>query len=569
MNNKRYKQQYIHSTAKAIAACFICLSFFSCTKFKDRLDTLNGESGIIKVVKGTLEVGEAQIDEAVTVYAKVGDPAADIKLFISEVEARIVSRGISNTEGYAKDTFNIIVPRQAKIGPGSVYFTLNGAVMPSLAFTVKRPDILFPDKVWVEPFLFTYSDSVAKGPGNWEYIFPAALSDGPAGKAVVNTMLKLTYDKDVAAFYFLDNPRGANDFRIRRLKDGMVTTLAGGGNDNFAATGADLRIENDNYSAGGDIGSVDMKPGPDGKLYFTNRFETPPDPITGFVTYYALIQRLDPQTGKVETVAGNNNRSVANYYSNYFYSYRGLEDGPKDSAMVSSPGGFTFDKNGDLCFLDGGTLLRKLKKDGSIETILGKVSREIFDFEDVDGVTYHVVFYTTLEEHSDGFRDDVRFYKATNMVKAGNGKFYILSGFGAGWNDNIMEVNMDTREASTIVGLPMSVRSDYETGTFKEVGLSTTTTFDVDFDGNILFGRSQIYKMDLQAEIISRMTTFNFFPPEYTSQRQFMQHRQPGNNCIIGKLNRIVFDQFGNLYAGYDMVAADADVRIAKVVIEK
>ncbi len=38
-----------------------------------------------------------------------------------------------------------------------------------------------------------------------------------------------------------------------------------------------------------------------------------------------------------------------------------------------------------------------------------------------------------------------------------------------------------------------------------------------------------------------------------------MQHRQPGNNCNIGRPNRIVFDQFGNLYAGYDMVG-DADV---------
>lgn len=568
MNNKRYKQQYTHTAAKAIAVCFFCLSLFSCTKFNDRLDTLNGESGIIQVVKSAQQISEAQIDEEVTVYAKIGDPAAAIKLFISEVEARIVSRGISNTGGYAKDSFNIIVPRQARIGPGSVYFTLNGAVMPSLAFTVKRPDILFPDKVWVEPFLSTYSDSVANGPGNWQYTFPETLSDGPAGKAVVNAVLKLTYDKDAAAFYFLDNPRGTKDFRIRRLKDGIVTTLAGGGNDNFAATGAGLKIENDDFTAGGEMGSLDMKPGPEGKLYFTNRFTTT-DPISGLSTYYTLIQRLDPETGKVETVAGNNNRSVANYYSNYFMSYRGLEDGPKDSAMVSSPGGFTFDKNGDLCFLDGGTLLRKLKKDGSIETILGKVDREVFDFEDVDGVTYHVIFYTTLEEHSDGFGDDVRFCRSTNMVQAGNGKFYILSDFGAGWNANIVEVNMDTREASTIVGLPMGIRSDYETGTFKEVGLSTTTTFDVDFDGNILFGRTQIFKMDLQAEIISRMTSFNAFPPEYTSQRQFMQHRQPGNNCIIGKLNRIVFDQFGNLYAGYDLVAADADVRIAKVVIEK
>jgi hypothetical protein len=398
---------------------------------------------------------------------------------------------------------------------------------------------------------------------------PEVLTDGPAGKAVVNSVMKLTYDKNAMAFYFLDYQLSDQTFRLRRLKDGMITTLAGGGHDYFATTGAGLKIENEGYRQNGEPGAVDMKAGPDGWLYFTNSFRTDPDPVSGLPSSYSLIQRIDPGTGKVETIAGNNKRSVDYYYSNYELNYRGLEDGNKDSAMITSPTGLTFDRKGDLYFVDARTLLRRLKSDGSIETMLGKVSREVYDFEDADGITYHPVFYTPLEEHSDGFGDDVRLYEVTNMIQAGNGKFYLLCDFGAGWDYNIVEVNMDTREASTIVGLPAGVRSDYTTGTFKEVGLTAITTFDVDFDGNILFGRTAIYKMDLQSETISRMTAFTAFPPQYTSQRQFMKERQPGSNCIIYKLSRIVFDQFGNLYAGYEGASADIDVRMIKVVIEK
>ena len=128
---------------------------------------------------------------------------------------------------------------------------------------------------------------------------------------------------------------------------------------------------------------------------------------------------------------------------------------------------------------------------------------------------------------------------------------------------------MDTREASTVIGVQQGVRNDLITGTFKEVRIDLITTFDVDFDGNILFGKDILFKMDLQSETVTRMTSFTAFPPDYGYQRWFMQQRQPGTNCLIGRMNRIVFDQFGNLYAGYDQVAASADVRIARIIIEK
>jgi len=564
----------------AVYLLLLPLLLCCCNKFREKLDLQNNESGIIKVVKAGVNITEAQIDETITVYAKIGDPSAVIKIFVSDVEAQVLTHGKGNSTLLTSigehvqvpmDTFNITVPKAAHIGPGNIYFSVNGLAKPALPFVVKRPNILIPNQVTVIPYLFSYSDSVKNSDGAYEYIFPVELKDGPSRQAVVNVVKQLTYDRNTQTFYFIDFQQSDNSLRIRMIKNGMVTTIAGGGDDYFATTGSKLKLGITDFSPSA-ANTVDMKPGPDGKLYFKNLFTVAPATPDEKPADYSLIQSLDPATGKVTILAGNNKRSIDAYYSNTVMNYRGLEDGPADSAMITSPNGLTFDKNGNLYFLDMETLLRVLKPDGSIKTVMGKVSREVFDFEDADGVTYHPVLYTNLMEHSDGFGEEVRFYNATNMVMAGNGKLYVLSN-GAGWGTNIVEINLDTREASTIVGLPEGQRSDYETGTFKEVGLPyTITTYDTDFDGNIVFGFTTIYKMDLRAETIAVIAGGPMqspVPPEYKSQRAFMQDPHPGNNCILARPNRIVFDQFGDLYVGYDNVCCGADVRIVKIAIGK
>lgn len=561
---------------------FLLLStlLFACTKYNDRLDDQEKDSGLIDVRKEGSLIGGAQIDEVVTVRAKIGDGSAAVKIFVSDVEAEILTRGhqtapINVPNGtpilVEMDTFNIVVPRQARLGAGTVYFSLNGQNKPALAFTVRRPEILIPNKVLVQPYLFAYSDSTPQPGGGFNYIFPDQLKDGPSGTAIINSVRKLTYDKDAQVFYFLDYQQGDNRLFIRKMKDGVVTTIAGGGENYFATTGATLKLGTEDFNIAGGT-SLDMKPGPDGKLYFTNMFTIYPDPSTGQPHLYSLIQRIDPVSGQVETLLGNNGRSVDYYYSNYQKSFRGFEDGPKDSALISGPNALTFDTDGNLYFLDGQTLLRKLdNKSGRLETVLGKINRDLYEFEDSDGKTYNVTLYSPLYEHSDGFGDEVRFNGAMNMVRAGNGKFYIWNAGGSGWGYNVVEVNLDTKEASTIVGLPEGNHSQQFTGTFKEVALSFASSFDVDFDGNIVFGFTTIYKMDLQSETVAIVagTLPGGFPPGYNSQRHFMQFTHPGNACILGRMNRIVFDQFGNLYVGYDQVAASADVRIVKVIIER
>lgn len=550
-----------------------CL-LYACSKYEDKLDVQNRSSGIIRVGKeGAKEINGAKIDEMVTVYAKIGEPDATIKIYVGGVEATqlehgkgyttILSESGGNPLTVQMDTFNIRIPATSKIGPGIIYFTVNGQSKPALGFEVLRPDILIPGQSFVEPFLFTYMDSAAQQGGGYYYSIPQRLKDGRSGEAVVNKVLGLTYDEAVQAFYFVDVEPDDLSYRIRKLQNNVVTTIAGGGNDFKATTASQLKL----------TAVEELKPGPDGKLYFTSIFATDPDPVTQRPSNYALIQRLDPVTGAIEIVLGGT-RSINNYASRYNDEYRGIEDGGKDSAMVYFPQSLTFDKEGVLYFLDGpnenanyGSLLRRFKN-GKLETVLGKVSKDAFDFEDIDGNTYTYITYATIDEHSDGFGDAVRLAYTAGLVQAGNGKFYILNNGGAGWATNIMEVNMDTREASTIVGTPDGQHVSINTGTFREVNLDQVTTFDLDFDGNILFGRAIIYKMDLQKETIAKVAGGGH-PPGQALDRDIAKVKQKGEEASIGVVDRIVFDQFGNLYAGYSSTVPNVDVRIGKITIEQ
>jgi len=555
-----------------IVILFIAILLCSCSKYEDRLIQQNQSSGIVQVTQhGVKNITGAKIDEEVTVYAKIGVQGAAVSIFVGGAEAALLSHGSrsitvqsetgSNAMQVLVDTFDIKIPAQAKIGRGILYFTLGGKPSPALAFEIFRPDILVPGKSFVDPFLYSYMDSVKIEDGSYSYTTPDVLRDGAMGKAVINTVLNLTYDANTNTFYFMDQESLDGSFRIRRFRDGSITTIAGGGTNYLATNGAQLKL----------AGVTDLKPGPDGQLYFASEFLTDPNPVTLLGARYALIARLDPATGKVEILLGAN-RVIEKYYSRPYDDYLGIEDGPKDSAMIYYPQSLTFDKTGNLYFIDGvaeyagaGSLLRRFTTAGRLETVLGRVNKEVFDLEDADGVTYKVPVYSPIEAHDDGFGDEVRLSGAAGLVQAGNGKFYIPCS-GAGWHTNIVEVNADTREASTIIGMPDGSSSSLRTGTFREVDLAGITTFDLDFDGNILFGQGVIYKMDLQQEIIAKLAGGG------TSQdnlRVLVKHRQAGETAILsGTLSKIVFDQFGNLYVGYRSNTPPTDMKISKIVIE-
>lgn len=559
MKNIVYRLFFLLSAAVLLNAC---------SKYNDRLALQNLSSGIVRVGQnGQQTIAGAKIDETITVYAKIGEPGASVKVYVGGVEGEMLTHGAINTIvrsesgaqsiGVVMDTFNVKIPATAKVGPGILYFTLDGVSKPAMAFEVYKPDILIPGQSFVEPFLFTYMDSVRRET-DYQYMLPQQLKDGPSAEAVINMVLGLSYDAATETFYFVDQQPDDLSARIRKLHNGVVTTIAGGGNDYLATTASQLKL-----------GSVqELEPGPDGKLYFTSVFTTDPDPVRQLPGRYALILRFNPVNGAIERVLGGT-RTIEKYASRPVEDYRGIEDGAPNDAMIYNPASLTFDKEGNLCFLDGAaeydgsaTLLRRLKG-GKLETLLGKITREVYDFEDIDGKMYSVTFYSNADIHADGFGDEVRLTGGRGLVQAGNGKFYVL-GAGGGWNTNIVEINLDTKEAATIIGMPDGQYNSITTGTFKEVGLGTVTTFDLDFDGNILFGYSNIYKMNLQQETIAKVAggrTGSY------STRQVMKQKQKGNEAALGAINEIVFDQFGNLYVGYEYTVPDVDTKISKVTI--
>lgn len=533
----------------------------------------NSESGVVRVVRNGLTINAAKIDETITVYAKIGNPRAAIQWYVADAMATVTSHGsgmktISVNDGgfqtFLMDTFNIVIPRNAKVGAGSVYFSIDGEVKPALAFTVVKPDILVPNKVLVEPYFITYSDSVLRtdGSGLYDYIFPSTLKDGVQLEAVVKRALKLTYDRDRQAFFFLDNltaSSGVNSLVIRMLKDGVVTTIAGGGTDFRASQGNQLMIRGDFYSGGS---GPDMVMGPDHKLYFVNLYtKTRVAPTNGEA--WSLIQRIDPETGVVERVIGGTRLAIP-HSNRTTDDYRGIVDGYKDTAMICMPQSLTFDPSGNLYFLDGktmgnGQVMRKLDKEGILTTIVGKVKLAYtLRADPADGVVKHYVSFTEYSQLVEGYGDEVRLTGVKNMARAGNGKFYISS------TNTVIEVNPDRREAA-IVLKASGTNAGPLTGTFKEVDLRLVSTLDVDFDGNLLFGNTEIYKMDLQEETVSLIAGGRNAIDARTAMRQVQQ----GATAILGNLDRITFDQFGNLYAGFSYTIPNVDVVISKINIER
>jgi hypothetical protein len=250
--------------------------------------------------------------------------------------------------------------------------------------------------------------------------------------------------------------------------------------------------------------------GPDGKLYIGINTLIKVRNFQGLDVYINRpeIIRFDPATKIFSPVAGGRTRKA--YTADDTYS--GIEDG-KENATLLGATSLAFDKQGNLYFLDFGALLRKVTPDGTVSTLMGKL-QVTENTRARDMITNQPVVtkvYRKINERTDGFGDEVRFKDAQKIVVAGNGNIYLHEGIGAHPTNMhyVREINPETKETSTIAGKPegLPLTMTY-TGTFKEVELSAVYSFDVDYDGNIVFSTKPnnleafIYKMDLQQETI-------------------------------------------------------------------
>ncbi|MFD2888900.1 NHL repeat-containing protein [Chitinophaga cymbidii] len=535
---------------KHIFILLLGLSLFSCKKFDEELGIRETDSGVVFVGRKAGGGPVAKIAEEIEVFAKIGVPDAALQFYVGNVaveplnrESRMVkvpNYNAGDSVLLPMEVFTFLVPEGATLGPTNVYFTANGVKRTPMELFISKPDILYPGKVIVEPYIIVKDSEQPV--------------DGPLATAGVGQLEDISYDAANKVFYMLEwyTNSSTNEpyYVVRQLKDSVITTLAGGGDDIDATVGRQR-----------DLGRVlSMKRGPDGKLYLGVMTGVWYDSYDGqrHRQDRPEIIRLDPATGNIEHLAGGKTRTGNNY--------EGIRDG-RENALLSEPSSMTFDPAGNLYFIDKRALIRKVSTDGMVSTLFGKV--DSFAYETIDyrtGNMTNETFFLPVEEHTDGFGDEARFYGAMKIVMAGNGKLYVLEEPGWEYQENIREINPDTKEVSTIIGQPAGSRSFVYSGTFKEVELSGVSSFDVDYDGNLLITnffplgeQGMIYKMDLQQETVTYLAGGG--PRDEASVLQ----PQPGNNAAFVYARRIVFDQFGSLY----VVDGQYGVQIKKITIER
>jgi hypothetical protein len=527
----------------------LLLTVTACTKFQDTVDARDRESGIVNIIASGGDARTAKTEEEFILFAKIGEPVQSLKFYIGEIEitplttANVVDSVddvfIDQKVGLPMVRYTFVVPRETKVGPNNVYFVINGRTRPPMVLNVTKPDILFPGKITVYPYL--------KGAANSNYLI-----DGPVNTASIAHMENMTYDATTRSFYFTDwyyedpNQNGSPWYSvIRKIKDSVITTIAGGGNNADAINGKAYKV--------GTITA--MCPGPGGALYFaTQDLDYPLNPGSASGATRIRIMKIDPINGILTHIAGGKIRNGN--------AWTGIKDG-KDSALMTRITSMAFDKNGNLYFIDDVALLRKVAPDGAVTTILGQY--EHFSYENADPDTGEPVMetiYTTVREHTDGIGKEVLFGQAIRLAVAGNGKIYVQEEPYNEWQTSIREVNIDTREVSTVIGQMTGIRTFMSSGTFKEVELGDVMSFDVDFDGNIVFSTlpvfrnwKSIYKMDVQSETVALLAGTDDCAAN-------PDQPLPGTSACFNDVNRIVFDQFGNLY-----VSGIASMR--KITIEK
>ncbi len=164
--------------------------------------------------------------------------------------------------------------------------------------------------------------------------------NGPAYRASIAGPTGVAVDAE-GSIYIADR----NNNRIRKVDSmGMIRTIAGTGQQDYNGD-AEVARETNLYLPFG------VALDPEGKLLMIDR------------SHYR-IRRIDPKTGQIVTVAGNGEKRMHG------------DGGPATGAMLNFPHGIFVDKNDEVIFSDkSNSLIRKIKKDGTIDSIAGTGKR--------------------------------------------------------------------------------------------------------------------------------------------------------------------------------------------------
>lgn len=328
--------------------------------------------------------------------------------------------------------------------------------------------------------------------------------NGPAYRASVAAPTGVAVDKK-GNLYIADR----NNNRIRLVdKLGMIRTVAGTGQQDYNGESETARETNLYLPFGLTVDSND-------KLLVIDR------------SHYR-IRRIDPKSGKVETIAGNGLKLFAG------------DGGPATGATLSFPHGMFVDKNDNLIFSDKGHYrIRKITPKGIISTIGGNGHRGNVG-NNIPALEANVYNVTTIIQNpvGDAFMSSPSGF--VSIIRRLDAKGII--------HDYIDTASPKYREA---------IRKSKYKGLVQTGAVATITQFsDIRFDpkGNLFISdrmNHQIRKIDLNGNISTIAGT---------GDSDYYGDGGPALEAAFRDPNSLASDQKGNIY-----IAEAANNRIRKI----
>lgn len=463
-----------------VPVCLI-MFLFSCRKVDEQLDSINRQPGVYD-----MSPGNAFLGDTVKITGKFNnDP--DLGFFFNGRPARIVGKGsttayptgslvYSNTP-IPLEYYLVIVPDSIR-GSVPVTAVFGGLTFPVGNLGIRQPPPLVAGNVLVSTYAGRYGATT---------IHDDSLHK--AGFGFIETMIV----QPDGTIYTADFEPDSYQFFVRKVADGMVTTIAGGGTQ-MEGPGLDVIF--------GEIKGMaaDTK----GDIYIAERTY---DPI--YYYPFSRILKLDHITHEVSVFAGRASELTDTSMIN---------DGPRLSATFYDIGDISFDAAGNLYVADySNHTIRVISSAGVVSSPLA--------------VKVCGGFCDVLAGYEDGFGTEARITGPEQIAVAPNGRVYFTEYY------VLRELNPPSLEVTTIAGFPnqnWSVRGPLSTASFYQL-----RSVAPDAEGNLLVvDGNSILKVDLTERYVYILAGSG--PQGYIDGK--------GEDAIFNLPSEVGFDAKGNFY---------------------
>lgn len=464
-----------------VPVCLIVL-LFSCRKVDEQLESIRNQPGVYD-----LSPGNAFRGDTVKISGKFrNDP--DLRFFFNNRPARIVGKGTATVHPTGSLVYSntpipleyylVVVPDSIS-GSVPVTAVFGGLTFPVGNFGVRQPPPLIAGNVLVS----TYA---GKKTGSLE------IHDDSLHKATFALIETMIVQPD-GTIYTVDFDPNAYQYFIRKVANGKVTTIAGGGTE----------MEGPGLNVGfGEIKG--MAADANGDIYLAERTYDP-------VWYYPFsrVLKLDKNTHEISVFAG---RALDISDTDYY-----LNDGPRLSATFTDIGDISFDGAGNLFVADyGNNTIRKISNTGIVSSPVA--------LRACNGCE-------VLSGYADGFGTEVRLKGPEQIAVAPNGRVYFTEVY------VLRELNPPSAEVVTIAGFPNQNFS-------KQGPLGTASFYQLrsvapDAEGNLLVvDGGTILKVDLTARYVYVLAGSG--TQGYTDGK--------GEDAVFNFPSEVGFDAKGNFY---------------------